>query len=139
MTRSTVSLIGITMILAPYAALAENVPDAFSVEWQGKHPCEKLYEDAQIRIGRCTFPPGAVHLCHSHPADFGYTLSGGKGQVRDARGTRQFADKTGEFGSSKGPIPWHEFKNIGDTTMTYLIVEKKYEPAPAVDQQVSKQ
>ena len=126
------------MMLAPYAAAAENVPDAFSVEWQGQHPCEKLYEDAQIRIGRCTFPPGAVHVCHFHPADLVYTVSGGKGQVRDAMGTREFENKTGAF-SNNAPMPWHEFKNIGDTTITYLLVEKKYEPAPAVDQQVCKQ
>lgn len=22
-----------------------------------KHPCEKLCEDAQVRVARCTFPP----------------------------------------------------------------------------------
>jgi beta-alanine degradation protein BauB len=65
MTRLPTALIGIPMILAPCAALAENVPDAFSVEWQGQHPCEKLYEDAHIRVGRCTFPPVAIHVCHS--------------------------------------------------------------------------
>ena len=92
------------------------------------HPCEKLYEDAQIRIGRCTFPAGAVHVCHSHPAYSVYTLSGGKGQVRDSRGTRQSESKTGEYNNIP-PIPWHEFKNIGDTTISYLLVERKYEPA----------
>jgi beta-alanine degradation protein BauB len=137
-TLSTVSVIGIAMILAPCAALAEDVPDAFSVKWQGQHLYQKLYEDAQIRVGRCTFPPGAVHACHSHPAVLVYTLSGGKGQERDARGTRQFEAKTGEF-SSNAPTPWHELKNIGDTTITYLIIEKKYEPVAAVDQQVCKQ
>ncbi|MBV9249639.1 MAG: hypothetical protein JO227_10405 [Acetobacteraceae bacterium] len=138
MIRSTVSVIGIAMILAPCAALADNVPDAFSVEWQGQHPCEKLYEDTQVRVGRCTFSPGAVHVCHFHPADFVYTLSGGKGQVRDAHGTRQFEAKTGGF-SINEPMPWHEFKNIGETTTTYLIIEKKYEPTPAIDQQVCNQ
>ena len=34
--------------------------DALSVEWQGKKPCDKLFEDAQVRIARCTFPPGAM-------------------------------------------------------------------------------
>jgi quercetin dioxygenase-like cupin family protein len=126
------------MIIVPCAARAENVPDAFSVEWQGKHPCEKLYEDAQIRIGRCIFPPGAVHVCHSHPAYLGYTLSGGKAQVRDARGTRHGESKVGDFGIN-APIPWHEFTNVGDTTISFLIIEKKYEPAPAADQQVCKQ
>jgi beta-alanine degradation protein BauB len=127
MTRIPIVIAGMTIALSPFAAAGE-VPDAFSVEWQGKHPCEKLYEDAQIRIGRCTFPPGAVHLCHSHPADVVYTLSGGKNEVRDSRGTRQRESKAGDMGSN-APIPWHEFKNIGDTTISYLIIEKKYEPA----------
>jgi hypothetical protein len=28
-------------------------------------------------------------------------------------------------------IPWHEITNIGDTTLGFLVVEKKYEPVPA--------
>jgi len=39
-------------------AMAENVPDALSVEWEGNKPCEKLFEDAHVRMARCTFPPG---------------------------------------------------------------------------------
>jgi len=65
---------------------ADEVPDALSVESQGKKPCEKLFEDAQIRVARCTFPPGAVHLCHSHPAYLSYTVSGSQGQVTDENG-----------------------------------------------------
>jgi hypothetical protein len=68
MIRIPIVLAGMAIALSPFAAVGD-VPDAFSVEWQGKHACQKLYEDAQIRIGRCTFPPGSVHLCHSHPAD----------------------------------------------------------------------
>ncbi|HQT79516.1 MAG TPA: cupin domain-containing protein [Rhodopila sp.] len=105
-----------------------NVPDAFSVEWKGKHPCNKLYEDAEIRVGLCTFPPGAVHLCHSHPADLVFTIEGGKGQVRNAQGKRDIESKAGSFFSNP-PVPWHEFTNIGNTTTSYLIVEKKYQPA----------
>jgi quercetin dioxygenase-like cupin family protein len=126
MNQIPIVLAGIALSVVPFTA-ASAVPDAFSVEWHGQHPCEKLYEDAQIRVGRCIFPPGAVHLCHSHPADLVYTLSGGKGQVRDARGTRQGESKTGEMGSN-APISWHEYSNIGDTTISYLIIEKKYEP-----------
>ena len=28
------------------------MPDALSVEWQGKKPCEKLFDDAQVRVLR---------------------------------------------------------------------------------------
>ena len=127
MSRISLALTAIAVVLAPLAATAQNVPDAFSVEWQGKPPCQKLYEDAYIRIGRCVFPPGAVHLRHTHPAYFLYTLSGGKGQVQDARGTRQSETKTGSY-FSLAPVPWHVFSNVGDTTISYLIVEKKYQP-----------
>ena len=51
-------------------AAEPDVPDALSVEWQGMKPCELLSEDPQIRIMRCTFPPGAKHLAHSHPATY---------------------------------------------------------------------
>jgi quercetin dioxygenase-like cupin family protein len=137
MIRLSLQLVGLSMLLAPLAASGENVPDAFSVEWQGKHPCEKLYEDAQIRIGRCTFPPGSVHLCHSHPGAWGYVLSGAKVQTRDERGTRQGEAKTGDYRDG-APIPWHEATNIGDTTFSVLIVEKKYQPAAVVEQSVCK-
>ena len=46
------------LLLAPLTAFGQPVPDGLSVEWQGKKPCEKLYEDAQILIVRCTIPPG---------------------------------------------------------------------------------
>jgi quercetin dioxygenase-like cupin family protein len=67
------------------AARADDVPDALSVEWQGKKPCEKLFDDEHVRVARCTFPPGAVHVCHSHPGYLSYVVSGGQGQVRTRR------------------------------------------------------
>ena len=75
--------------------MAEDVPDALSVEWQGQKPCEKLFEDDQVRISRCSFPPGATHVCHSHPAYLFYVLSGGKAQVRDEKGTREVEIRSG--------------------------------------------
>ena len=70
-------------------ARADDVPDALSVEWQGKKPCEKLFDDAHVRVARCTFPPGAVHVCHSHPGYVSYVVSGGQGQVEDEKGIRK--------------------------------------------------
>jgi hypothetical protein len=60
---ATVTGASLSLLAAPSAVMADDVPDALSVEWQGKKPCEKLFEDAQVRIARCTFPPGAVHAC----------------------------------------------------------------------------
>ena len=120
-----VALLGMTLSMSPCAALGADVPDALSVEWQGKKPCELLHEDAQIRIARCTFPPGAMHVRHSHPASVGYVLSGGKMQVQDEKGTRVVEVQTGAQGVNP-PIPWHEVTNVGDTTLQFLVIEKKY-------------
>jgi quercetin dioxygenase-like cupin family protein len=132
---NTLVIIGaaLGLLAAPFAALADDVPDALSVEWQGKKLCEKLYEDAQIRVARCTFPPGAVHVCHSHPSYFSYTVSGGRGQVQDRKGTRSVDVVAGAY-IDIPPVPWHEFTNIGDTTLQYIVVEKKYQPPSIADQ-----
>ena len=61
-----VATLGTSCILYDMAK-ADDVPDALSVEWQGKKPCEKLFDDENVRVVRCTFAPGAVHVCHSHP------------------------------------------------------------------------
>jgi quercetin dioxygenase-like cupin family protein len=79
--------------------------NALSVEWQGKHLCEKLYEDAQVRVARCTFTPGAVHVCHAHPAYLSYVVSGGQGQVQEAKGIRKVEVATGAFLNAQ-PVPW---------------------------------
>jgi quercetin dioxygenase-like cupin family protein len=127
MGRVSIVIVGVAALLVPLGAVGEEVPDALSVEWQGRHPCEKLYDDAQITIARCTFAPGDVHVRHSHPGYFSYVLSGGKGQVQDERGTREFERTTGESYDS-APVAWHEVANAGDTTMSFLVVEKKYQP-----------
>src|SRR5262245_2366965 len=90
----------LTVLVAPLAVMAENVPDALSVEWQDQKPCEKLFEDAQIRVARCTLPPGTAHVCNSHPSYVFYVLSGGKGEVQDEKGTRKLDLTTGAFAES---------------------------------------
>ena len=129
----TVAGASLSLLVAPSAVMADDVPDALSVEWQGKKPCEKLFEDAQVRIARCTFPPGAVHVCHSHPSYVTYVLSGGKGQVQDEKGIRKIDLVTGAFVDAP-PTPWHEVTNIGETTLQVLVVEKKYQTASPLSQ-----
>lgn len=137
MVRIPVVLLGMALVMSPLAVRGENVPDALSVEWQGQKPCEKLFEDAQVRIARCTFPPGAVHVRHSHPGYLSYVLGGGKGQIQDERGTRQVEVRTDTYTNS-APIAWHELTNTGDTTLRYLVVERKYEAVPAAEQTAGK-
>jgi quercetin dioxygenase-like cupin family protein len=114
-------------------AKADDVPDALSVEWQGKKPCENLFDDANVSVVRCTFPPGAVHVCHSHPGYLSYVVSGGQGQIRDEKGTRKIDVTVGAL-LDVPPTPWHEFANVGDTTIQFVVIEKKYQPVTPVNQ-----
>ena len=70
-----------------------------------------------------------------HPAYLFYVLSGGKAQVRDEKGTREVEIRAGSHVDAP-PVPWHEVANIGNTTLQFLNVEKKYRPAPSVSQTV---
>jgi quercetin dioxygenase-like cupin family protein len=119
-------MVAIAIFLFQFAASAHEVPDALSVEWQGKRLCEKLQEDDQIRILRCTFPPGAKHVRHQHPANFVYALSGGKFQIEDASGIRDAELATDAYVLNK-PVRWHEVTNAGDTTERFLVIEMKYQ------------
>jgi quercetin dioxygenase-like cupin family protein len=132
---AVVAVVALGLLAAPFPATADDVPDGLSVEWQGKKPCEKLFEDAQVRVARCTFPPGAAHVCHSHPSYVFYVLSGGKAEVQDEKGTRKVDIATGTFADSP-PVSWHEVANVGETTLQFLVVEKKYQTAPSVSQTV---
>ena len=104
---------------------AQDVPDALTVEWNGKKPCERLFEDDKIRVLRCTFGPTEVHVRHQHPPNLVYTLSGGKVRVEDARGSRDAESKTDNFSINDKPTV-HEVANVGDTTLQYLLIELKY-------------
>ncbi len=137
MVRLPLAILGVAFAVFPLATEAETAPDALSVEWQDQKPCEKLFEDAEIRVLRCTFPPGSMHVRHSHPAYLSYVLSGGKGQIQDEKGTRQIEVRTDSYLNIK-PIPWHEMTNTGDTTLRYLLVERKYEPIPDVEASTGK-
>jgi mannose-6-phosphate isomerase-like protein (cupin superfamily) len=110
--------------IAPLATYADEpeLPDPLEAGWKGEPVCEKLHEDDDHRILRCTFPPGVGHERHYHRKHFGYAISGGHVRIVDARGTRELSLETGSSYSSDG-VAWHEIENIGDTTIVYLIVE----------------
>jgi quercetin dioxygenase-like cupin family protein len=104
------------------------LPDPLQAGWKGKPVCERLLEDDQKRVLRCTFPPGGGHDRHAHVPHFGYALSGGRMRITDTNGVREAVLATGSTFTSTG-IPWHEVVNVGDTTVQYLIVESK-DPVP---------
>jgi quercetin dioxygenase-like cupin family protein len=100
------------------------LPDPLAAGWNGAPVCEKLHEDADQRIIRCMFSPGAGHERHFHAPHFGYALLGGRMRITDATGVRDVDLPEGSSFTSAG-TEWHEVLNIGETTVAYLIVEVK--------------
>jgi len=100
------------------------LPDPLQAGWNGASVCEKLHEDADQRVLRCTFPPDVGHERHFHPPHFGYAIAGGRVRIADGRGVRELDLATGSSYHSDG-VDWHEVLNIGGTTVVYLIVEPK--------------
>jgi mannose-6-phosphate isomerase-like protein (cupin superfamily) len=105
-------------------ATPSSYPDPLQAGWDGESVCERLHEDTVQRILRCTFPPGAGHERHFHRPHFGYAISGGRMRIEDAGGLREVDLSAGSSFVSDG-VPWHSVFNVGQTTVTYLIVERK--------------
>ena len=115
---------GATLLTLGACATPPTLPDPLEAGWNDEPVCENLHEDARHRILRCTFPPAVGHERHYHRPHFGYALSGGRMQIVDANGTRVVTLATGSRYSSDG-VDWHEVLNVGETIVTYLIVETK--------------
>lgn len=101
-----------------------GLPDPLEAGWNGAPVCEKLHEDADHRILRCTFPPSVGHDRHFHKPHFGYAIAGGRMRITDVDGTREVDLATGSSFASDG-VTWHEVVNVGDSTVIYLIIEPK--------------
>ena len=102
---------------------AEQADSVFA-GWEDESVCEVLREDAELRAFPWTFPPGVGLERHFNLRHFGYALFGGKMRVTSDSGTREVTLKTGSYFFSEG-IAWHEAVNVGDTTVSYLMVEPK--------------
>jgi quercetin dioxygenase-like cupin family protein len=112
---------------ATVSAQTAPLPMALCAGWLGERVCEHLHEDAQVRVLRCTFPPGVGHEMHYHPPHFGYVLSGESVmRITTAEGVVDRPVRAGGSFSNDAEIV-HAALNVGDQTTTYLIVEKKYE------------
>lgn len=111
---------------ATASAQTAPLPQALCAGWQGERVCEQLHEDAQIRVLRCTFPPGVGHEMHYHPPHFGYVLSGESTmRITTEAGVAERPVRAGSSFSNDAETV-HEALNVGRETTTYLIVEKKY-------------
>ena len=128
-------MFGVGRILAAIAAPAvlcacattgeavPSLPSALEAGWDGERVCELRHQTETHRVLKCSFAPGVGHERHYHPAHFGYALSGGTMKLTDANGDRVAEIATGSSYSSEG-VEWHQVVNVGDTTVTYLIVEE---------------
>lgn len=110
---------------AAKAADTTGLPEAFDAGWQGQQTCELMYETAEVRVGRCSFPPGIGHEKHYHVPHFGYVLEGGTLRITNERGEDQVVETRTGGTWSTDEITVHNALNIGDTTTSYLIIEPK--------------
>lgn len=126
MGRRAVGVLGAMAVVAVlgFAATPPALPDPLEAGWKGTPVCEKLQDDPDLRILRCTFPPGVGHERHRHERHFGYAIAGGRVRIIDGSGTREVELATGSSFSSEG-VTWHEIRNVGETTVVYLIVEPR--------------
>lgn len=122
------ALLNAGLILLLFTAIScieeEKLPDPLEAGWKGKTVCELLEDNDNLRVLRCTFPPGIGHERHYHKAHFGYTIAGSRMRIKDTTGVRELDVKTGSSFSSEG-VEWHEVLNIGDSTAVFLIIEHK--------------
>ena len=123
---AAIGLVTLSASLAVIGAWATQsvLPDPLEAGWDGEPVCEKLHEDSDHRILRCTFAPSVGHERHFHSRHFGYAIAGGRMRIIDSDGTREVEIATGSNFSSDG-VAWHEVLNIGDSTVVYLIIEPK--------------
>jgi quercetin dioxygenase-like cupin family protein len=101
-----------------------TIPDPLEAGWNGQSVCEVLEDNANVRVLRCTFPPGVGHEWHQHQPHFGYTITGSTFRITDSTGTREVGVPSG-YSFSKDVITQHEVLNVGQDTGVFLIVEYK--------------
>ena len=103
---------------------APNLPDPLEAGWEGVKVCEVLEENDELRILKCTFPPGVGHEMHYHSPHVGYTLKGGTFKLDDIEGIREVTIPKG-YTWTKDSITTHTVQNVGNTTSVFLIIEYK--------------
>ncbi|ATD00820.1 MAG: hypothetical protein VX100_07620 [Pseudomonadota bacterium] len=84
---------------------------------------ELLLENAEVMVLKMTLKPGEQDNWHKHNAETVYFEKGGKATI-----TTNEKDMTLEI--PDGYVMWHDqwehqVKNVGDTTITAIIVEKR--------------
>lgn len=101
-----------------------SLPDPLEAGWNGVAVCELMEENHELRILKCTFPPGVGHERHYHAPHFIYAIQGSRFRLTDTTGVREVDFPSGGYYYSDG-TPWHEALNIGDSTAVFLVMEPK--------------
>jgi len=118
-------ILGITMVLCFGSCQDQKtLPDPLAAGWKGQVVCEVLEDNNDLRVLKCTFPPGIGHERHHHDMHFGYTLAGSTFRITDTTGVREVVIPTGTNFFNE-VVEWHEVQNIGDSTAVFLIMEPK--------------
>jgi quercetin dioxygenase-like cupin family protein len=123
--RNVIVCVVLSAAIVPWVAAQAALPGPLEAGWEGKPVCERLHEESEYRVLRCTFPPGVGHERHSHSRNFGYVAAGGRMRITDAQGTVE-KDLVAGSGFASPGVEWHEVLNVGTTTVVYLL----YEPKP---------
>ena len=117
-------LASILILLMQSCKVKSDLPDPLEAGWKGHKVCKVLEDTDNLRVLKCTFPPGIGHEKHRHKPHFGYTLAGSKFRMEDKNGVREIDVPTG-YNFYKDSITVHEALNIGDSTAVFLIIEPK--------------
>ncbi|WP_299337324.1 cupin domain-containing protein [uncultured Psychroserpens sp.] len=119
-------LVTFLLIILPIVSCKHQntLPDPLEAGWNNKAVCEVLEDNDNIRVLKCSFPPGIGHEKHYHNPHFGYTLAGSTFKIKDTTGIREVHVPT-DYSFSKDEISTHEVLNIGDSTAVFLIIEYK--------------
>lgn len=115
-----------TVCLAAAAGELPDLPQAFDAGWHGEETCQLLYQTDEVRVGRCSFPPGIGHEKHFHYPHFGYVIEGGTLKITNDQGEVEVRETLTGGTWFTDEITIHEAVNVGDTTTSYIIVEPVY-------------
>ena len=102
----------------------QSYPNPLEAGWKGESVCELLTDNDEMRVLKCTFPPGVGHEKHQHNPHFGYTLKGSRFRLIDLNGVREVDLPDGYYFETDS-VTVHEAQNVGRDTAVFLIVEPK--------------
>ena len=123
--RIGVVAVALTVVIAGVGGLALCAQEWMQADSQAT---KVLLDNARVRVVEVTLAAREKSPVHTHPANFGYLLTGGKARVSYVGGESQ------EFELKKGEVVWsdpegpHTIENMTGGTLSFLLVELKDYP-----------